>query len=418
MDLFIKNIRRLYTPRMADSENISRPVMDISDAAIFISQGRIEAVGTEKEIASLVPEKVPVLDAQQRVALPGFVDCHAHPVFAGERSHEFHKRNAGVTYLQIAKEGGGIASSAQALKNASVETLIAQTLPRLNRFLLSGTTTLEAKSGYGLEWEQERKQLAAIDELNKQHPIELIPTYLVHSIPASRKNAREAFIDEVCETMLPEVARNHLAQAVDIFCEDGVFSEEESRKILLRAKQLGLDIKLHANQFGHSGGARLAAELGAVSADHLEHLNDKEIDALIENKVTCVLLPACVFFLGDLPYPPARKLIERGARVAIATDMNPGSSMTESLPLAMTIAAIYCHMTPAELLWAVTFDAARALKRETRIGSLEVGKEGNVTLWDIPHLNYLSYHFGNTFLTDVVIGGQVVVANGRLSNEN
>ena len=417
-DLFIKNIRRLYTPLTADAEDAVRPIHEIGDAAVLILHGRIAKIGTEKEVSRNAPKDVQILDAEQRVALPGFVDCHAHPVFVGERSQEFHRRNAGATYQQIAAEGGGIAASAQALTEASTEEIIRQSLPRLDRCLLCGTTTLEAKSGYGLVWEQERKQLEAIDRLRQRHPIELIPTYLVHSVPASRKNEREMFIEEVCRKMLPEVAEKRLAEAVDVFCKDGVFTIEESRKILLRARELGLEIKLHANQFGHTGGARLAAELRAMSVDHLEHLNDEEIAALAEAKVVCVLLPAAVFFLGNLPYPPARKLMEQGARVAIATDMNPGSSMTESLPLCQTIAAINCHMSPPELLWAVTYDAARALRHHDRLGSLEVGKEGNMTLWDIPHLEYLSYHFGAPLLTHAVVRGQVVVSQGRICHGN
>ncbi|MBM3325345.1 MAG: imidazolonepropionase [Calditrichaeota bacterium] len=368
-------------------------------------------------MTSLVSDGTCVLDAQGRVALPGFVDCHAHPVFVGERSHEFHRRNAGATYQQIAREGGGIAASARALANASIEDIMRESSPRLDRFLLCGTTTLEAKSGYGLFWDQEKKQLEAIRELSRSHPMELVPTFLVHAIPSSVTN-RKAFMDEICQTMLPTVAEERLAEAVDIFCEEGAFTVEESRRILLRARELGLRIKIHANQFGHSGGARLAAELGAMSADHLEYLKNEEIAALVEKKIICVLLPACVFFLGNPPYPPARKLIEKGARVAIATDMNPGSSMTESLPLCQTIAAIYCHMSSTELLWAVTYDAARALQREHQIGSLEVGKEGNVTLWDIPHLDYLSYHFGISRPTDVIIKGQIVVSHGQLRHGN
>lgn len=415
MDLFIRNIGRLYTPRAVDAEDPTRPLFEIPNAAVLVSQGHIQALGKERELAPHIPEGVPVLDAGERVALPGFVDCHAHPVYAGERSNEFHRRNAGATYQQIAQEGGGIAASAKALAEATVEDLVEQTLPKLDRFLLCGTTTLEAKSGYGLSWEQERKQLEVIGRLRLRHAIELSPTFLVHSVPPSRKDDREAFVRDVCEEMLPVVAASGLAEAVDIFCEEGVFTAQESRKVLLRAQQLGLAIKLHANQFGHSGGARLAAELGAMSADHLEHLDNDEIAMLVEKKVTCVLLPACVFFLGNLPYPPARKLIEQGARVAVATDMNPGSAMTESLPLCQTIAAIYCHMSPAELLWAVTYDAARALGRQNEVGSLEVGKEGNITLWDIPRLEYLSYHFGNSLLTEAVIKGQIVVSNGRVT---
>ncbi len=417
-DLFIKNIRRLYTPLTADAEDPARPVHEVANAAVLILNGRIAEIGVERDVCRNAPNDVPVLDAEQRVALPGFVDCHAHPVFVGERSHEFHRRNAGTTYQQIAAEGGGITASAQALAEASTEEMVRQSLPRLDRCLLCGTTTLEAKSGYGLVWEQERKQLEAIGRLRQCHPIDLVPTFLVHSVPASRENEREAFIEEVCGRMLPAVAEKHLAEAVDVFCEDGAFAVEESRKILMCAQELGLEIKLHANQFGHTGGARLAAELHAMSADHLEHLSDEEIAALADTKVVCVLLPACIVFLGNLPYPRARKLIEQGARVAVATDMNPGSSMTESLPLCQTIAAVHCRMNPAELLWAVTYDAARALRHHHRIGSLEMGKEGNITLWDIPHLEYLSYHFGAPLLTHAVVRAQVVVSQGRIGYGN
>jgi imidazolonepropionase len=232
-------------------------------------------------------------------------------------------------------------------------------------------------------------------------------TFLVHALPESDKDRRERFLDEVIAGMIPRVAEDKLAAAVDVFCEAGAFTVDESRRVLRAALDHGLQIAVHANQFGNSGGALLAAELGARSADHLEFLNDQEIDALVAAKVTAVTLPASVFFLGTLPYPPARKLIERGARVAIATDMNPGSAMTESLPFCLTTAAIHMKMTAEELLWAATFDAAVALRSEHDCGSLEAGKAADIALWKVPHLNSLSYHFGDIRACSVIIGGEL-----------
>ena len=407
-DLYIHNIGLLATPRFAERDTQQRPVHQIPRAAILIQNGRVTLAGAEAEIAPRVPQGIPRYDAAGRLALPGFVDCHTHPVFVGNRAHEFHLRNAGKTYLEIAAAGGGIQASAAKVREASSEQVVAESLPRFARSLRGGVTTIEGKSGYGLDWDGEVKLLEALREIGTRIPQRLATTFLIHAVPKEWATRRAEFVTDVCERILPGVAAQKLATAVDVFCETGAFTVEESRLFLRRAAELSLMPMIHANQFGHSGGALLAAELKAVSAHHLEYLNDAEIDAMVAAGVVGVALPASVFFLGNLPYPPTRMMIERGLRVAIATDMNPGSSMTESLPFCLTAAAIYCHLTPEELLWGVTLDAARAMRLEREVGALETGYHGDVSLWDVPDLESLAYHFGDVRAAGVVIGGEMV----------
>lgn len=407
-DLLIHNIGRLVTPLQAECNDPNRPLSEIAKAAILIRDGRISLVGNEQDVLQNAGNNVPRYDAKGALALPGFVDCHTHPVFVGNRAAEFHLRNAGKSYLEIAAAGGGIVASSRRVRNATTKQIIEESLPRFHRSLMCGTTTIEAKSGYGLEWDGERKLLEALIEIERLIPQRLHRTFLIHALPESYTNRREKFVREVCERMIPAVAMERLASTVDVFCETGAFTVEESRRFLQEAVKQDLSCAVHANQFGHSGGALLAAEVKAQSANHLEYLNEEEINALAAAGTVAVVLPACVFFLGTIPYPPVRKMIERGLRIAIATDMNPGSAMTESLPFCMTAAAIYCKMTPAELLWGVTLDAARVLGVEHEVGSLESGKLGDVSLWNVPDLESLSYHFGDMRAAAVAIGGEVV----------
>jgi imidazolonepropionase len=317
-------------------------------------------------------------------------------------------RNAGKTYLEVAAAGGGIQASARKVREATMERLIAESLPRFRRSLMCGVTTLEAKSGYGLNWEGEEKSLRAIREIKGRVPQRVHSTFLIHALPAEYKDRRSEFCDEVVGNMIPSAAAEGLAAAVDVFCETGAFTVEESRRFLHSARAHGLSRMVHANQFGHSGGALLAAEVGARSAHHLEYLNEEEMLALAAAGTTGVVLPGSVFFLGDLPYPPVRRMIALGMRVAIATDMNPGSSMTESLPFCMTAAAIYCKMTPEELLWATTLNAAEVVNAQDEVGSLEIGKFGDVALWNVPDIESLSYHFGELRAAAAIIGGKLV----------
>ncbi|MBU0692054.1 imidazolonepropionase [bacterium] len=410
-DLFIHNIKQLITPLQKHCSELKRTLHSIDSAAIIIENGVIKEIGKESELKPKITANCPTLDAKDTIALPGLIDCHTHPVYVGNRADEFHMRNAGKSYLEIAAAGGGIQASARNTRNASVEQIVEESLPRFQRSLRSGVTTIEGKSGYGLEWQGEVNLLSALRVINSIIPQRLERTFLVHVLPENYADKRELFCDEVINEMIPQVVERDLATAADIFCETGAFTVDESRRILTAAKDNGLAITIHSNQFGNSGGALLAAELGARSADHLEYLNDAEIKAMVEAGVAGVILPACVFFLNSIPYPPARKMIESGMRIAIATDCNPGTSMTESIPFSMTTAAIYCKMTPEELLWAVTLDAARVLGRDTQIGSLEAGKLADITLWNIPNLETLSYHFGLMEPSSVLIDGKVMLSN-------
>lgn len=407
-DLLIRNIGLLATPRWKDRDERLRSVVKIPGAAILIQDGRIADAGPEAEVLPRAPHGVHEYDTRGALALPGLVDCHTHPVFVGNRAAEFHLRNAGMTYLDIAAAGGGIQASARKVKEAALAQIIAESLPRFHRSLACGVTTLEAKSGYGLEWEGEAKLLQALLQIERLIPQRLHRTFLIHHLPELYANRRAEFCDAVVSEMIPAVARRKLAASVDVFCESGAFTVDESRRFLVAAEEHGLSRMVHANQFGHSGGALLAAEVGARSAHHLEYLDDDEMDAMAEAGVVAVALPASVFFLGNLPYPPVRQMIERGLRVAVASDMNPGSSMTDSLPFCLTAAAIYCKMSPDELLWSVTLDAARVLDADTDVGSLEVGRFGDVSLWDVPDLESLSYHFGDMRAAAVVMNGDVV----------
>ncbi|HEY3296029.1 MAG TPA: imidazolonepropionase [bacterium] len=410
-DVLIRNIGLLASPRFADRDETLRSVVKIQGAAILIQDGRIADAGPEADVLRRVPQGIPHYDAKGCLALPGLIDCHTHPVFVGNRAAEFHLRNAGKTYLEIAAAGGGIQASARKVQAAPVEQIVAESLPRFHRSLACGVTTIEAKSGYGLDWTGELKLLDALTEIKRRIPQRMHRTFLIHALPSSYANRRAEFCDEVVTRMIPAVAAGKLAAWVDVFCETGAFTVEESRRFLLAAREHGLGCMVHANQFGHSGGALLAAEIGARSAHHLEYLNDAEMDAMAAAGVVAVALPASVFFLGNLPYPSVRTMIAHRMRVAVASDMNPGSSMTESLPFCLTAAAVYCKMTPEELLWSVTLDAARVLDADHDVGSLEVGRHGDVSLWNIPDLESLSYHFGDMRAAAVLMSGDLVWEN-------
>ena len=407
-DLLIRNIGELVTPLAAHCNERTRTVKTLSNAAILIRDGRIADIGVESEVIREVSADVPTYDAKQRLVLPGLIDAHTHPVFVGNRTHEFYLRNAGKSYLEIAAAGGGIQASARKVNEASIDQIVEESLPRFQRSLTHGVTTIEAKTGYGLEWRGELKLLDALARIQAQIPQRMTVTFLVHALPEAYSGRRDEFIDLVISGMIPVVAAEKRASAVDVFCETGAFTPQETERILICAHEHELQTTVHANQFGHSGGARVAAEIGARSVSHVEFLNEDEVDALVEAGVTAVILPGCVFFLGTIPYPPARMMIERGMRIAIATDMNPGSAMTESLPFCLTAAAIYCKLSPDELLWSVTLDAARALGLEDECGSLELGKSGDVSLWNVPNLPSLAYHFGSVRAAGTVVSGEVV----------
>ncbi|RPJ01383.1 MAG: imidazolonepropionase, partial [Deltaproteobacteria bacterium] len=332
-----------------------------------------------------------------------------HLEFAGSREWEFEQRLQGLSYLEIAEGGGGILSTVEATRRASFEELFSLGKRRLDRMLSKGVTTLEAKSGYGLSSRDELKILKVIQALNEAHPVDLVPTFLgAHAVPKEFKRERMRYIDLVIDEMIPEVAEEGLAEFCDVFCEEKAFSPSESRKILEAGKQYGLKPKIHADQLSPGHGAELAAEVGACSADHLEYVSPDGIERMAEKGVVAVLLPGASFFLSMKKYPPAREMIEKGVPVSLATDLNPGSSMTESLPLMMTMGCTLYKMLPREVIRATTIHAAKSMGKGDQTGTLEPGKRADLLVLDAPNYRYLPYHFGVDHAEIVIKKGKVV----------
>lgn len=396
MRSLLKNIGKLATP-VSTGKPYEIKVLD--NAAILIKDGMIEDFGREDTLPQANIDEV--FNCHGALVTPGFIDCHTHPIFTATRENEFHLRNTGVSYAEIAAKGGGIRSSVRNLRKASLDFIVEFLKPRFDGFIEHGTTTIEAKSGYGLSFDDEIKSLEALKEL-RNHPLEAVPTFLgAHEVPDEYRSERETYIRLITEEMIPAVARRRLAEYCDIFVEKNVYTADEARKILTAAKNHGLKLRLHVDQLTAGGGAELAAELGAVSAEHLDYISDTGIEQMAAAGVVFDLLPGAVFFLGHDKYPPARKIIEKGGLIALSTDYNPGSSYTRSLTMMMTIAGIYMHMTADELLTAVTLNAAKSLQREDRIGSIEVGKQADLTVWNAPSHDYLPYAYGENLVCGV-----------------
>jgi imidazolonepropionase len=389
-----------------------RQLAVIENGALIAAKGTIRWFGDDFNIGNmpaLLPNTV-VIDASGKVVLPGFIDSHTHLIFAGTREDEFEQRLEGRTYQEIAALGGGINATVRRVREATKEELKALTRRRLDRLLRLGVTTVEVKSGYGLTLADEIKCLEVIAELNDEGPLELVPTFLgAHAVPPEYRSNRDGYLRLLVDEMLPEIAKSGLARFCDVFCETGVFDPEESEKILARARDLGFLLKLHADELTPLGGAELAARLGAVSADHLLCITDAGIAALAASGTVATLLPGTAFFLG-LPYAPARKLIERGVRVALASDCNPGTCPTENLPLVGAMACTQMKMLPAEVVTALTLNAAAALGCSDRLGSIEVGKQADLIICDVPDYRQLFYHFGVNHVWRVIKRGRVVYA--------
>lgn len=409
IDLIIKNAEELLTLSLSSREESGLGI--IRNGAVAIKEGRIFWIGKTEELSEklFLNRKGREIDATGKVVVPGLIDSHTHLIFAGSRENEFEQRIQGLSYLEIAERGGGILSTVEATRKASFNELLLLGKKRLDRMLSKGITTLEAKSGYGLSLQDELKILKVMKALQENHPIEIVPTFLgAHTVPREFRDARTRYIDLLTKEMIPKVAQERLAKFCDVFCEEKAFTVEESRKILETGKQYGLKPKIHADQLSPGGGAELAAEVDAFSADHLEYVSQEGIKKMAEKGVTAVLLPGASFFLSMKKYPPARDMIEQGVPVSLATDLNPGSSMTESLPLMMTMGCTMFKMTPKEVIQATTVHAARSIGREKEIGSLEVGKQADILLLDIPNYRYLPYHFGVDHVEKVIKKGKVV----------
>ncbi|GAA4706911.1 imidazolonepropionase [Brevibacillus fulvus] len=387
----------------------------LENGSLWLEDGLIQMVGTTDEVAAVYQERLgeaEVIDAAGKLVTPGLVDPHTHLVYAGSREHEFAMRLNGATYMEIMNSGGGIHATTRATREASHETLFKESLQRLDQFLLHGVTTVEAKSGYGLTLEAELKQLEVAKALHEHHPVDLISTFMgAHAVPPEYRECPDAFVDYCVDVMIPEVAKRRLAEFNDVFCERGVFTPAQSRRILQAGIKHGLLPKIHADEIEPYEGAELAAEVGAVSADHLLRASDTGIVKMAEAGVIAVLLPGTAFFLMAAS-ADGRKMIDAGVPVALSTDCNPGSSPTVAMPLIMNLGCLKMGMTPAEVLAAATINAAHAIKRGHEIGSLEAGKKADITLFNVPNYMALQYRYGVNHVHTVIKAGVKVVEGG------
>ena len=412
MNLALINIKQLITVASQNrpvkiGKEMQNPGI-IENAAVLIEGNKIQWIGKMEELSMSSIKEADVLDCMNKVVMPGFVDAHTHLVFAGSRENEFAMRSAGATYQEIASRGGGILSTVQHVRNTSKKDLKKFARKYLNSLLRSGTTTVEIKSGYGLDADNEIKMLEAITELNEEEVISIIPTFLgAHAVPLEFGSRKKEYVDLITSKMIPYIGKKHLAKFCDVFCEKSYFEPEDCRIIFSAAKNAGLLPKLHADELTSCDGSELAAEIKAVSADHLENISDNGIKALAAEGVVGVLLPGVSFFLNH-PHAPARKLIDGGVPIAIATDFNPGSCMSYSMPMMMTIACTQMKMSPEEVITASTLNAAAALNLSDEIGSIDVGKKVDLIVLDIPNYKFLPYHFGENHVEKVVKDGVVL----------
>ena len=392
--IILKNIGCLVT---ANADGVA----SFENTSILIENGKIAAIGDRQSENAI--------DCGGKMVTCGFVDSHTHPVFLDNRDEEYAMRLAGVTYEKIAEKGGGIVSSVEGVRNASEDELIDKVSQRMDRFIAGGTTTIEAKSGYGLDTESELKSLSVINKVHKSHAIDLIPTFMGgHAFPQEYSDDHDGYVNLICNEMIPAVAAQGIAVFNDVFCEEGYFTVAESKRILETGKKYGLKPRLHADEFVDSGASELAGEVGTISADHLMAVSKDGINALVENNVIATLLPGTTFFLGKSTYAPARELINSGITLSLATDFNPGSCYIQSMPFIMTLACMHLGMTVEESFQAATYHGAKALELEEKIGSIEVGKSADLIIWGISSLLDIPYYVSNHPIRYVMKNGKIV----------
>ena len=396
----IENIRKIFTWNQNDNK------LDILDnQEILIKDGLIIKIGNNIE-TEVIDE---LIDAKNGIITPGFVDCHTHPIFYNNRSLDYRLRSEGKTYEQISANGGGIKSSIKSVRESSVEELFDTCLPRINTFLDKGTTTIEAKSGYGLTLDDEIKSLEVIRMLNENSDLDIVPTFMgAHDFPPEYVNDKEAYINLICDKMIPEVASKKLALFCDVFCEKGYFSVKQSERILKKGLEFGLTPRLHADEFMDSNAAKLAADINAISADHLMSSSDENLKKMAESGVISVLLPGTTFFLGKQQYVDSNKILEFGGDIAIASDYNPGSCFIQSMPFIMFLSNLYCNM-PIDLSFkACTYNAAKVIKKENEIGLIKVGYKADMIVWKFNDLCAIPYSFDDS---DSILN---VIKNGKI----
>ena len=411
------NISQLVTPEGSTAKHGStmNDVKKIEHAAVVVEDGQIAFVGTTEEVKAFYRlEEENVRDLAGHALLPGFVDSHTHFIFGGYRPEEFMMRQKGVPYIEIHKAGGGIQNTVEATRALDEEEMYRLGEIRLKDMLSMGVTTVEGKSGYGLDRDCELRQLQVMKKLNEAQPISVVNTYLgAHSIPVEYKKDPEAYLDFMIAEMLPEIKKEKIAQFTDVFCEEGVFTGEQSKKLLSAAKEAGFGLKIHADEIVSTGGAELAAELGAVSADHLLAISKQGICDMAKSKTIATLLP-CTAFCLNKPYAPARKMIDAGCAVALASDYNPGSCFTNSIPLMFALAVIHMGMTLEEALCALTLNGAAAVGMGKEIGSIEVGKKADLVVLSAPKYEFLVYHTAKNLVCEVIKNGKTVYQKGKV----
>ena len=420
-DLILKNIGKLVTMQGSSSFRVKEEMNKINiieNAYIAVKNGKILAIGVGDEFGNLCGDDTKIHDAEGLLVTPGLIDSHTHLIHGGSRENEFSMKLNGVPYIEILNNGGGILSTVKATKESSEEELYKKAKKSLDRMLEFGVTTVEEKSGYGLELNTEIKQLEVARVLDKNHPVDLVHTFLgAHAVPEEYKENHKAYIDILVDVMMPKIKDMGLAEFCDVFCEEGVFTIEESEYILQKAKEIGYKLKIHADEIESLGGAELAAKLGCVSADHLMAASDEGIKMMAENNVVANILPATSFNLNK-NYADCRKMIDMGAIVSLSSDYNPGSCPSENLQLVMQLGCLHLKMTPNEVLTAVTINAAYAIDRADKIGSIEVGKNADFVVFDARNVEYLMYHFGINHTKKVYKNGNLVVDNKVVVYDN
>lgn len=396
--LKLANISNLVT-----YQTKSNSIETFSDVDLLINGEFIEAIGISLD------DSQQTIDCSGRLVTPGFVDCHTHSVFYNGREEEYSKRLSGISYQDIAQEGGGINASIQGVRKASENELLDKVSKRMKRFIKLGTTTVESKSGYGLDTESELKSLRVLDKLNQYLPIDIVPTFLgAHAFPPEYSDNHNGYVELLCNEMIPEVGKQGIAKYCDVFCENGYFTVNQSKQILETAKKYGMFPRLHADEFKDSGAAKLAGEIGAISADHLMAVSDSGIQFLSSEGVTATLLPGTTFFLGSNSYAPARKLLDAGISIALATDFNPGSCHIQSMPFIISLACLNLKLNIEEAFQAATWESAKTLNVHNEVGSLEVGKKADIVIWDLERLIEIPYFISDIPIYKVIKSGSCI----------